>query len=262
MNLEPVALRLESDVAWIEFGDPEARNVLTVPLLDALPRALAEAEVHGARVVVLRGRGDLWSGGYDISQIPEELFDVDPVASFEHPFERCMRAVTECRVATIAAVNGHAFGGAVELAVSCDLRVLRGGSRIGVPAARLGLVYSHTGLDKFVRLVGPAHTRRIFFTGRPLDAVEAERIGLVNRSVPAGEFDAAVSQLARDIAACAPLAVQGMKQILRIVERGDPISEADVRTILQLRQLAFQSRDHREGRAAFAEKREPGFHGR
>ena len=260
--MDPVSLRLDAHVAWIEFGDPGARNLLTVPLLEALPLALREAEARGARVLVLRGRGDLWSGGYDISQIPEELFDVDPVASFEHPFERCMRAVGECRAVTLAALNGHAFGGAVELAVSCDLRLLRAGSRIGVPAARLGLVYSHTGLEKFVRLVGPAHTRRVFFAGRPLEAAEAERIGLVNRAVPAEEFDAAVEQLARDIAACAPLAVQGMKQVLRIVERGAPISEADVRTILQLRQQAFQSDDHREGRAAFEEKREPRFRGR
>jgi enoyl-CoA hydratase/carnithine racemase len=262
MALDPVSLRLESNIAWIEFGDPGARNLLTVPLLQALPIALREAEVRGARVIVVRGRGDLWSGGYDVSQIPEELFDIDPVASFEHPFERCMRAVSECRVPTLAAMNGHAFGGSVELAAACDLRLLRAGSRIGIPAARLGLVYSHTGLERFVRLIGPAHTRRLFFTGRPIDAAEAERIGLVNRTVLATEFDAAVATLARDVAGCAPLAVQGMKQIVRIVEHATPLSEADVRVILQLRQQAFQSEDHQEGRRAFAEKRDPQFHGR
>jgi enoyl-CoA hydratase/carnithine racemase len=262
MPTDPVALRLEGGVAWIEFGDPAARNLLTLPLLEALPPALTEAQVRGARVVVLRGRGELWSAGYDIGQIPAELFDAEPGTAAEHPFERCMRAVGDCRVPTVAAINGHAFGGAVELAVSCDLRLLRAGSRVGIPAARLGLAYSHTGLEKFVRLVGPAHTGRLFFTGQPIDAGEAERIGLVNRSVPAAEFDATVAGLAGDIAACAPQAVQAMKQILRIVERGTPVSEDDVRAILQLRQQAFLSADHDEGRRAFAEKRAPRFRGR
>lgn len=260
--MDPVSSRLDSGVAWIEFGDPTQRNLLTLPVLEALPLALAEAEARGARVVVLRGRGDLWSAGYDVGQIPPQLFDSDPSTVAEHPFERCMRAVFECRLPTIAALNGHAFGGAVELAVSCDIRLARAGARLGSPAARLGIVYSHTGLEKFLRLVGPGHTREIFFAARVLDAAEAERIGLVNRVVPAEEFDAAVRTLAGEIAACAPLAVQGMKQVLRIVKSGMPVSEAEVREILALRQRTFQSEDFQEGRAAFAAKREPRFRGR
>lgn len=261
--MEPVALRFDAEhIAWIEFGDPATRNLLTVPLLEALPRALAEAEVRGARVVVLRGRGDLWSAGYDIGAIPPDLFDADPRAALEHPFERCMRAVQDCRLPVIAAVNGHAFGGAVELAVSCDLRLLRAGARLGIPAARLGLVYPHAGIEKLLRLVGPAHTRELFFTGEAIDAAEAARIGLGSRVVPAADFDSAVERLALRIATSAPLAVQGMKQILRIVERGTPVSESDVLAILDLRAASFRSEDFREGRQAFAEKRDPRFRGR
>lgn len=260
--MEPVALRLEEHVAWIEFGDPARRNVLTIPLLEALPHVLMEAVVRGARVVVLRGRGDVWSGGYDIEAIPEDLFDTDPERVEAHPFERCMRAVADCPLPTVAAVNGHAFGGALELAVSCDLRLAHRDARFGVPAARLGIVYSQTGLAKFVRLVGPAHTRWLFYTGRAVDATEAERIGLVNRAVDGADFDAEVAGLAADIAACAPLAVQSTKQLLQITENGAPLDPVVVGTILALRQRAYRSEDFREGRAAFTEKRPPRFQGR
>jgi enoyl-CoA hydratase/carnithine racemase len=259
--LDLVSLQLDEDVARIQFGDPAARNLLTVPLLEALPAALAEARARGARVIVLRGRGDIWSGGYDIGQIPADLFDADPRAALQHPFERCMRAVADCELPVIAAVNGHAIGGALELAVSCDLRVALEAARFGVTAARLGLVYPQAGIEKLWQLLGPAAARRLLFTAELVDAAEAARIGLVHRVVAAPEFDAAVDTLARRIASCAPLAVQGMKRILRIVERGLPVSEADVLTILALRQDSFQSADFQEGRAAFEAKREPHFRG-
>ncbi len=260
--MKPLQLRIRDSVAWIEFGDPAKRNLLTVPLLDALPLAIAEAEVRGARVVVLRGRGDVWSAGYDIGAIPSDLFDADPQAALEHPFERCMRAVEACAVPTIAAVNGHAIGGGVELAVSCDLRWVRAGAKLGVTAARLGLVYPHAGLAKFLRLLGPAHARRLLFTGDLIDTTTAERMGLVDQVVAAGEFDAAVAALADRIAAAAPIAVQGMKQILQRLEQGTPLEAAEVRDILRLRQRSFASEDFREGRAAFSAKRPPHFRGR
>jgi len=260
-GVELVALRVVDDIAWIEFGEPERRNLLTVSLLEALPQVLAAA-VTQARVVVLRGRGDFFSAGYDIAQIPPELFHADPATVLEHPFESCMRAVVDCPLPTIAAVNGHAIGGAVELAVSCDLRVARNGARFGITAARLGLVYPHAGLEKMLRLLGPANTRRLLFTGELVDASEARQLGLVNQVVSVDEFQGAVQALARQIAASAPLAVQGMKQILRLVERNTALSEADVLQILALREESYHSEDFQEGRRAFAERREPRFRGR
>jgi enoyl-CoA hydratase/carnithine racemase len=232
-----------------------------LPLLEELPRVLAQAESR-ARVVVLRGRGAFFSAGYDIGQIPPELFRADPATALVHPFESCMRAVVDCRLPTIAAVNGHAIGGALELAVSCDLRVARAGARFGVTAGRLGLVYPHAGLEKMLRLLGPANVRRLLFTAEQVEAEEAKELGLVNRVVGAHEFDGAVEGLARQIASSAPLAVQGMKQILRLVERNRALSESDIMQILELREQSYHSEDFQEGRAAFAERREPRFRGR
>jgi enoyl-CoA hydratase/carnithine racemase len=259
--VDPVALRFESHIAWIEFGDPATRNLLTIPLLDALPRALAEAEVRGARVAVLRGRGDLWSGGYDIGQIPPELFDPDPRAALEHPFERCMRAVESCPLPTVAAVNGHAIGGGLELAMSCDVRVVTAGAKLGIPAARLGLVYPHAGLAKLVRIAGPEAARLLLFTGDLVDAERAVELRLVSRSVPAAEFDAAIAALAARLADAAPIAVQGMKRVLRTVERDVPLTDAELDEILKLRARSYRSADAREGRDAFAAKRPPRFRG-
>jgi enoyl-CoA hydratase/carnithine racemase len=173
-----------------------------------------------------------------------------------------MRAVVDCPLPTVAAINGHAIGGAVELAVSCDLRLARRGARFGITAARLGLVYPHAGLEKMLRLLGPGNTRRLLFTGELVDADEACSLGLVNRVAGVDEFQDAVAFLARQIASAAPLAVQGMKQILRLVERSTALSEADILQILALRQQSYHSEDFQEGRRAFAERREPRFRGR
>jgi len=258
--VDPVALQLEGHVAWIEFGDPDDRNLLTVPLLEDLPRALAEAEVRGARVVVLRGRAGIWSAGYDIAQIPAALFDPDPRTASAHPFERCMRALEACVLPTIAAVNGHAAGGAVELALACDVRLLRAGAKMGITAAKLGLVYPHAGIERLQRVVGSARAREILFTAELFGSSDALRLGLVQEVVTAAGFDARVRQVAERIGAVAPLAVQGMKRVLQVLERPG-VAAADRREMQQLCARSFQSRDFDEGRAAFRQKRPPRFRG-
>ncbi len=259
--MQPVSLRVDSDVAWIDFGDPAEANVLDLPLLEALPPALAAAEDQ-ARVIVLRGRGGTWSSGYAIDKIPAELFDSDPAVVRAHPFERCMRAVADCRLPTLAAVAGHAIGGGLELAAACDLRLASAGTRFGITAARLGLVYPLAGLERFWRLLGPAAARRLLLSGELVDASEAEHLGLVQAVVLPDEFDVAVETLARRVASCAPLAVQGMKATLRMFERAPVHSDADLRRMLALRHHAYRSDDFHEGCDAFAAKREPRFRGR
>ena len=260
--MQPASVRVEQQVAWIEFGDPAQRNVLDEPVLHGLIAALQQAESGGARVVVLAGRGDAWSAGYDVARIPGDLFATDPGVVAAHPFERCMRAVAELPVPVVAALRGVVFGGGLELAISCDLRLAHAGTQFGFTPARLGIVYSHTGLAKLARLLGPAQARLLAFTGRTIDAAEAYRIGLVHDVLADAAFAAGVRDLAAEIAGCAPLAVQGMKHILSIVERGTPVSADDVRTILRLRHQAFESADFTEGRRAFTEKRPPRFEGR
>ena len=155
---------------------------------------------------------------------------------------------------TVAFLNGGAFGGGFELAVTCDLRVARAGVKLGMPPAKLGVVYPEGGLRRFLDLVGAARTRELFFTGRPLDAETALAWGIVNRVVPAGAAEADALALAAEIAANAPLAIRGMKRIMRLLEgtheRG--LAEAERGEIAELRRRAFESADIREGQGGLA----------
>lgn len=257
-----VELQQRRHIATIRFGDPARKNVLTPSILARLQEALAAAVAAEARVIVLRGHGDLWSAGYDVGRIPSEIFSDDEDVVAAHPFEQCMRALEGCPVVTVAALRGAAFGGALELAISCDLRLSAADCRFGLPPARLGIIYSHTGLKKLVRLVGPAHARMLLFAAPTLDAAEAERIGLVNRTVAAEELDAVVDTTARHISEGAPLAIGGMKQLLQMMDQHETLTEDERQTIRQLRQAAFESADFAEGRLAFEQKRPPRFEGR
>lgn len=259
--MQPVELDVRERVACIRFGAPLERNLLTVPLLKAFPDALRRAVEDDARVIVLRGHGQTWSAGYDVEQIPPEIFADDPDTVAAHPFESCMAAVRECPLPLVAALEGVVFGGALELAASCDLALASASTRFGLTPARLGLIYSHTGLRTLLGRIGSAHLRMLVFTGHSIDAREAERMGLVNEVVDAAHFDARVAEVARQIAHCAPLSVQGMKRVLGILEGAGGPTQAEVRDILALRKHAYESADFREGQRAFREKRPPDFRG-
>ena len=157
----------------------------------------------------------MFSAGYDIGDIPEEVFAEEAERLVAHPFHRAIEAVEEFPFPTLAALNGHALGGGLELAVACDLRLAASGVKLGMPPGKLGLIYSHTGLLKFIDTVGPARTRELFLVGRNIDAERAEQIGLVNEVVEPERFEPAAVELASEIASNAPLSTRGNKEIIR-----------------------------------------------
>jgi enoyl-CoA hydratase len=257
------ALRAEDRgrVRVLTLDHQAKRNALDFASLAELEEACAAAARDGVRCLVFRGAGDrAFCSGFDIAAIPTGPQEGDRP---DLAVERAMEAVEAMPCPTVAFLNGGAFGAGAELAATCDLRVARPGVQIGMPPARLGVVYAPAGLRRFLHLVGPARARELFFTGRPVDAGEALAIGLVDRVVPAEEAEAAALALAAEIAGNAPLAVQGMKRVLRLLEaaaeRGFTAEERE--EIAQLRRRAFESDDVREGRAAFLEKRPPRFRG-
>lgn len=250
-------------VARLTIDNPERRNALDHEILDAIAEVLPQLNQGiETRCVLITGAPPLFSAGYDIAGIPDESFERDAEALVAHPFHAAMEAITRHPWPTVAAINGHSLGGGLELAISCDLRICAAGAKLGMPPAKLGLIYGHTGLRKFLDTVGLASTKELFLTGRNLDAQRAERIGLVNWVVPDAELEGYSIELAAAIAANAPLSMRGNKHAIDLLNANPELSERQEAGLVALRESCFSSEDFREGIRAFAEKRRPQWSGR
>ena len=250
-------------VARLTIRNPGKRNALDHELLDAIATAMDELD-HGidTRCVIITGSDGMFSAGYDIGDIPDEVFAQEAERLVAHPFSRAIEAVERFPFPTLAAINGHALGGGLELAVTCDLRVAGAGFKLGMPPAKLGLIYSHTGIQKFLDTVGPARTRELFFTGRNVTAERAEQINLVHEAVPREDIERHTVELAAEIAGNAPVSLKGNKQILTELLNFPRLSDKLEREVIALRLSSFQTEDFREGVRAFGEKRKPRWQGR
>jgi enoyl-CoA hydratase/carnithine racemase len=243
-------------VARLTISNPEKRGALDHELLGALAEACARLE---ARCLLITGEGAMFSAGYDIGDFRDpERFADEAESLVAHPFHEAIEALERYPFPVVAALNGHAIGGGLELAVTADLRVAARGVKLGMPPAKLGLIYSHTGLRKFVETCGLPATNELFYLGRNIDTDRALSIGLVNHVVAAEELAEAGVSLAAGIAANAPLSLSGNKRILSALREHPGRLPADVeRELVELRESCFRTEDFREGVAAFAEKRQP-----
>lgn len=250
-------------VVRIRISNPERRNALDHEILDTLAETLPRLD-RGieTRCVLLTGAPPVFSAGYDIAAIPEQTFERDAEALVAHPFHAAMEALAGHPWPTVAAINGHCLGGGLELAITCDLRICAAGAKLGMPPAKLGLVYGHTGLRKFIDTVGLARTKELFLTGRNFDAERAERIGLVHEVVEEASFEEAAIELAAGIAANAPLSMRGNKRAIEVLNSNPTLSEQQEGGLIALRESCFASEDLREGIRAFGEKRKPRWQGR
>jgi enoyl-CoA hydratase/carnithine racemase len=212
--------------------------------------------------VIITGTGRAFSAGYDIGSIPAESFERDAEALVAHPFAAAMDAVSAHPYPVVAAINGHCLGGGLELAVRCDLRVCARSAKLGMPPAKLGLIYGHTGLERFIDAIGVANTRDLFLTGRVVDAERALRIGLVGEVAGDEELEDASVALAAEIAGNAPISVRGNKHAIETLARFPRLTAEQERELVELRESCFASEDFREGISAFAEKRPPRWQGR
>ena len=247
-------------VTRLAIVNPEKRNALDLEILDALAAAVGGSD---ARCLILTGSQGMFSAGYDIGDIPDDVFPEEAEKLVAHPFAAAIEALESHPYPTLAALGGHAIGGGLEVAISCDLRIAASGVKLGMPPAKLGLIYSHTGLQKFIETVGVPRTNELFLVGRNIDAAVAREWGLVNDVVDPEALDDAAVALAAEIAANAPLSLSGNKRVIRELTRSggrlDPATEAE---LIELRRAIFASEDFREGVRAFAEKRPARWRGR
>jgi len=251
-------------VTRLTISNPSKRNALDHPILDAITDTLTElAEPDGgARCVMVTGAHGMFSAGYDIGEIPDEEFEERAERLVAHPFTQAIDALEAFPYPTLAVLPGHTIGGGLELALACDLRIAEDAIKLGMPPAKLGLVYSHTGLRRFLDAIGAARTRELFLLGRYIDAPTALAWGLVNRMAPEQELGDASLALAGELAGNAPLSQTGNKRVIAELLRAEGALRADVeQELIELRRASFASRDMREGMRAFAEKRAPRWRG-
>ncbi len=247
-------------VTRLTISNPGKRGALDHAILDAIATRMPELD---ARCVIVTGEDRIFSAGYDIGDLREEVFAEEAERLVAHPFTAAIDALEAYGYPTVAALNGHTIGGGLELALACDLRIASSAISLAMPPAKLGLVYSHTGIQKFIDTIGPPRTRELFLVGRRIDAATANAWGLVNAVAEPDELADTALQLAREIAGNAPLAQTGNKRVIRAVIDAHVALDPELeRELIALREACFSSEDFREGVRAFEEKREPRWRGR
>jgi len=255
-------------VCTLVLNCPEKKNALNGELLLNLHRNLERLSGdEGIRAIVIRGVGDeAFCSGYDIGALtagsgPEAAETTGRSDSFG-PFEMAVEAIMNYPYPVIAMLNGYAFGGGCDLAVSCDIRVGGDHIRLGMTPARIGMIYTPEGLMRFIRTIGLAKTKEIFFTGRTYDALRAKEMGLLDYLIPKSDLESFTYNLAEEISGNAPLSLKGIKRIVNLILLSNIDMAADDRKESEnIVTGVLQSHDLKEGRAAFLEKRSPRFVG-
>ena len=259
---DEILVERRDHIATVTFNRPHVRNAFNLAMWTALPGIIEDlARDPAVRGIVFRGAGDeAFASGADISEFKEQRKDRATAEAYNKRTEAAYHAIESCPKPTVAMIYGFCMGGAVAIAMACDLRFTADTGKFAIPAARLGIVYGLHSVKRLVSLVGPAAAKDILFSARTLDAAEALRIGFVNRVLPAAELAGHTDEYLGKVAENAPLSVQAAKLVVEsIVEDGGVAKQAEIAR----RQIAaFESEDYREGTAAFMEKRRPKFQGR
>jgi enoyl-CoA hydratase len=245
--------------ATVRLNRPREHNRLEPGDLAVLRETFSRVDRdRSVRVLVLTGTGKSFSSGYHIGALLERKASKPEPGQADDTFETVVNRLEKLRVPTIAALQGSVYGGATDLALACDFRIGVEGMRMLMPAARLGIVYYPSGIERYVSRLGVAAAKRLFLTAQPLDAAEMLRVGYLDEVVPGDELEARVDALAAALAANAPLALAGLKQAINGVAAG----RLDRDALAAARARAAASQDHAEALKAWSEKRQPVFRGR
>ena len=243
---------LQDGIGTITFENDAKRNALNSELIGEMMRALDAFKAQHARVAILRAKkgAKVWSAGHDITELPRS--GRDPLA-YNDTLEIAIRGVREFPAPVIAMIEGSVWGGAVELAICCDIP-------IGSPTATFAI--TPAGILRIMNEIDLSVAKEMFFTAKPIDATRAMAVGILNHLVPTEELEAFTYDMARTITELSPLAIQVMKEQVRLLGNARPLSPETFERIQGLRRRVYDSHDYQEGIAAFEEKRKPVWTGR
>ncbi len=261
MTTDRIICTREGAVGQIVFNNPDRHNAMSLDMWRGGETAISDLCASGdVRIIVLTGAGDkAFVAGADISRFGEERDSEEAIAEYNAAVRQFQDALTQAPIPTLAKIGGYCIGGGLTIALCCDIRIASDDSRFAVPAAKLGLGYGASGIERLMQIVGPSFAMEIFYTARQFDAAEALTMGLVNRVVPRAELAEYCDGYTSRMSENAPLTIRAVKTA--VTENLKPPSDRDLALCDAQVAACFASQDYIEGRTAFMEKRKPQFTG-
>lgn len=250
----------DGPTAIITMTDPAKRNMLGKGMMADLGRALGQAREARSRAVILRAEpgAAVWSAGHDVAELPSSRRD--PLG-WSDDFRVLIRAIEEFPAPVIGLIEGGVWGGACELALTCDILVAVPEATFAITPAKLGVPYNVSGLLTFMNSTGLHVVKEMAFTAQPMPAARAHQLGIVNHLVEGSEIYEFTRQMARGIEKLAPLAIASMKEQLRALASAHSMTPQMFERIQGARRVVYDSADYKEGLEAFKERRRPQFRG-
>ena len=257
-----ILVQHDGPIATVAFNRPKMRNAINLAMwgeLAAVTEGLAKDD--SVRGIVYRGAGtEAFASGADISEFEENRKDLETATAYSRQTEAAYTAIRRCPKPTVAMVFGFCMGGAMAIAMACDLRFAARGSKFGIPAARLSIIYGLEPVHQLVDLVGPAYAKDILYSARTVEDREALAMGFIQRLVPAADLERYTYEYLRKVCDNAPLSVRGAKVTIESYLHG--LTDERRKKLKELSVEATESEDYKEGTRAFLEKRAPRFQGR
>ena len=242
------------------MNNPERRNVLSGKMIDEMLQAIEVMEKGKARVIVIRAHSGakVWSAGHDINELP--LPGRDPLP-YSDPLVSILRYIQSSPLPVIAMIEGEVWGGACDLALSCDILIGTHTASLTMTPARISVPYNASGILHFIEVMGVNIAKEMFFSAQPLSAERAEKLGILNHLVPVEALESFTYKLAGNIAKNSPLSIKVIKEQICLLANAHPLTPHTFERLQGLRRMVYDSNDYLEGINAFIAKRPPVFQG-
>lgn len=255
-----IKFEIENQIAHLTFNNDKKRNALSFEMLEDIYAALARIDDNVRVLILSANKGSkVWSAGFNIDELP--LPGEDPLP-FNHPLETLLRRLQNVPCPVIAQIEGTVWGGACELALTCDILVGTPKTSFAITPAKIGVPYNTSGIMRVLGSVSVNIAKEMFFTALPVRAQRAHQLGILNHMVEADELEDFVNNMALNICQNSPLSIRVIKEQIQVIAKSHPISINDSERIDQVRSDAYHSQDYLEGKKAFEEHRKPVFIGK